>query len=114
MLIPLVTLSLAQSHGTKSTTKYVEHLLNYSATHPDAIIRCHHINIILHIHSDVSYLSEPKACSRASGLHLLISLDKSLVPTPLLNVPINVVSNIIRNVLASVTKAEVCSLFHND
>jgi hypothetical protein len=36
-------------------------LLDYIATHPDAIIRYHASDMILHIHSDASYLSVSSA-----------------------------------------------------
>ena len=39
------------------------HLLNYAATHPDATVRFRASDMILHIHSDASYLSKPKARS---------------------------------------------------
>ena len=48
------------------------HLLDYMATHPDAILSYAKSDMILGIHSDASYLSEPKARSRAGG-HLFLS-----------------------------------------
>ena len=45
----------------------MEELLDYAATHSDAKIRYRESEMILQIHTDASYLSEPKARSRAAG-----------------------------------------------
>jgi hypothetical protein len=51
--------------------RHTRHLLDYVATHPDAILTYAKSVMILHVHSDASYLSEPKARSRAGGLFFL-------------------------------------------
>ena len=112
MLVALSSLAAAQSKGTQATTKAAAHLLNYAATHPEATIRYHASDMCLHIHSDASYMSEPNARSRAGGFFFLSSHPDS-TPTPLLNGPVHVVSNILRNVMSSVAEAEVGALFHN-
>jgi hypothetical protein len=74
-------------------------------------------NMILHIHSNGSYLSKPKARSRADG-HFYLS-DLSLSPneqptnTPTPNGPIYSLSCIIRNVMGSAVKAEIASSYMN-
>jgi hypothetical protein len=116
MLVALGTLASAQTHGTQSTMKAATHLLNYAATHPNATLRYHASDMLLEIHSDASYLSAPKARSRAGGLHFLGNkIDTSLpnAPPATPNGAIHVLSNIMRNVLASATEAEVGALFHN-
>jgi hypothetical protein len=45
--------------------------LDYLATHPDATIWYHASDMILHIHSDASYLSVSNARSRLGGLFFL-------------------------------------------
>ena len=45
----------------------IKQLLNYVATHPNAGIRYVASDVIINLHSDASYLSEPKAKSRAGG-----------------------------------------------
>jgi hypothetical protein len=52
-----------------------------AATHPDATIRCHASDMILHIHSDASYLTVSNARSRLGGLFFL--WDKSPEPETL-------------------------------
>jgi hypothetical protein len=67
MLVALGNLASAQINGTQKTLDAITWLLNYAATHPGATIRYHASGMILHIHSDGSYLSAPKARSHAGG-----------------------------------------------
>ena len=116
MLVALGSIGSAQAHGTTATAKAATKLLNYAATHPDAAILFKASKMILHIHSDASYLSEPKARSRAGG-YFFLSDDTDATqqgPTsPMLNGAIHIVSSIMGNVMASATEAEVGALFHN-
>lgn len=114
MLVPLRTLASDHSHGTKDTSKDAAYLLNYAATHHGAIIYYHKRNMVLHIYSDVLYLSEPKDCSRSRVLHFLISRSEYLLPNNLLNGAIHVFSNIMHNILVSATKAKVGALSQNN
>ena len=73
--------------------------------------------MILHIHSDASFLSEPGAKSRAGGYHYLITAlvdpKKSPHKQQPPNGPIHVECTTMRNVLANVMKAELGALFVN-
>ena len=60
-LVGLNSIAKQQTSATDSTLKRTEYLLDYVATHPDAKIRYRASDMILQIHTDVSYLSEPKA-----------------------------------------------------
>lgn len=116
MLVALGSIASAQSNGTEATAKAAHKLLNYAATHPDATILFKASDMILHIHSDASYLSEPKARSRAGGFfYLSDNMDPSQLgtATPMLNGAIHILSSILGNVMASATEAEVGALFHN-
>jgi Na+-translocating ferredoxin:NAD+ oxidoreductase RNF subunit RnfB len=64
LLVALGPLASAQAQGTEATAKAVTQLLNYCATHPDAVIRYHASDMCLLIHSDASYRSGCTACSR--------------------------------------------------
>jgi hypothetical protein len=64
LLVPLSTLASQLSTATTTTIKAVAHLLDYCSTHPEATIRYYASDMQLKIHSDASYLSEPKAKSR--------------------------------------------------
>jgi hypothetical protein len=62
--VPLSTLASQLStaiSATSSTIDAVSHLLDYYGTHPEASIRFYASDMQLKIHSDASYLSEPKA-----------------------------------------------------
>jgi hypothetical protein len=117
MLVALGTIAATQTQATEKTAQAVVQLLNYAATHPDATIRYRASDMILYIHSDGSYLSAPKARSRAGG-HFFLSqhpTDPAKAPLnrPRLNGPIHTTCHILRNVMASAAEAEVGALFLN-
>ena len=73
--------------------------------------------MVLHFHSDASYLSKPGALSRVGGQYFLgnKSADPtkpSLTDSPL-NGPIHTVSKILHNMMASKAEAEISATFHN-
>ena len=109
MLVALNELGSAQAHGTEATAEATVKLLNYAATHPDAVIRYKASKMIYRIHTDASYLSCPKARSRAGGYHYL-SDDSD---DPPLNAPILADVHILRNVMGSAAEAEVGGAYHN-
>jgi hypothetical protein len=115
MLVSLGTLAAAQTKGTAETTKACTQLLNYAATHSDAVIRYTSSDMILKLHSDASYLSEPEARSRAGGFHYLGNNQPIIAGAPPepLNGAILVVSNIMKVVVASAAEAELGALFFN-
>ena len=80
MLVALGTITSQQANTTQATSKYVTHLLDYCHTHPDAKVRYHASDMILHIHSDASYNYEAKARSRAGGNFYLVN-KASVCPT---------------------------------
>lgn len=71
MLVAFNSLVVQQNKATHVTAKQIAHFLNYCATHPNACIEYHHSNMILHIHSDASYLSEPGARNKVGGYSFL-------------------------------------------
>jgi hypothetical protein len=114
MLVALGTIASART--TEATAKAVAHLLNYAASNPDATIRFHASGMCLKIHSDASYLSEPKARSRAGG-HFFLSSNSPLptatsIPPPE-NGAIHTLCSIMKMVLASATEAELGACFFN-
>ncbi len=116
MLPALGTLAAAQTKGTVATAEAATKLLNYAATHPDAVVHFNASDMILHVHSDASYLSESEARSRAAGFFFLSSNydvtppDAKPVPN---NGPVHILCKIIGNVMSSATEAEVGGLFLN-
>jgi hypothetical protein len=117
MLVSLGSIATTQANATQKTMDEATWLLDYAASNPDAIIKYHASGMILHIHSDGSYLSEPKARSRAAGHYFLsdLSLDPSKPPTvtPTPNGAIYSLSRIIRNVMGSAAEAEIASSYMN-
>ena len=102
------------SLGTSSTNgkkmmKKTKQFLDYVASHPDAILTFSASNMVLNVHIDASYLTEPKARSRAGG-HFFLS-DNSKDPTD--NGAVLNVAQIIKNVMSSAAEAELGALFIN-
>jgi hypothetical protein len=64
LIMPINLLAPEQSNATEVTADKVIKLLNYCNTHPETKIRYHASDMILHIQSDASYLSENEAKSR--------------------------------------------------
>ena len=100
------------SAPTENTMKRVNHFLDYMWTHPDAIIRYCASDMILNVYSDASYLSAPKARSRAGGYFFLGSLPCDEDPIKL-NGAIHVTCTILKLVAASAAEAELGALFLN-
>ena len=69
--MPLNDIATEQTKATEKTQAATNQMLDYLATHPDATIRYHASDMILHIHSDASYLSVSNARSRLGGLFFL-------------------------------------------
>jgi hypothetical protein len=67
MLTTLSAIAATQTGLTKDTMTQCKQFLDYAATHQDAIITYRRSDMVLVMHSNASYLSEPKACSRAGG-----------------------------------------------
>eukprot|EP00543_Licmophora_paradoxa_P017583 CAMPEP_0202478088 /NCGR_PEP_ID=MMETSP1360-20130828/94276_1 /ASSEMBLY_ACC=CAM_ASM_000848 /TAXON_ID=515479 /ORGANISM="Licmophora paradoxa, Strain CCMP2313" /LENGTH=132 /DNA_ID=CAMNT_0049105351 /DNA_START=114 /DNA_END=512 /DNA_ORIENTATION=+ len=98
----------------------ITQLLNYLASHPNAVVQFHTSEMTLHTDSDASYLSRPKGRSRAAGYFYLS--DKPLYPNkppepeaklPKQNGPISICPNILCKVLSSTAEMEHAALFHN-
>ena len=110
MLHILSNLAASQTMGTEVTTTQMVHFLNYCATHPAATLRYRASDMILHIHSDASYLTEPEARSRAGGHHFLGNLPGKPI---FLNGPILNISKVLKGVMSSAAEAEIGALFLN-
>jgi hypothetical protein len=108
--MPLNDIATEQTKATEKTQATTNQVLDYLATHPDATIRYHASDMILHIHSDASYLSVSNARSRLGGL--FFCGDKSPQQDTLNGSILNVAS-VIKNVVASAAESEVGACFHN-
>jgi hypothetical protein len=54
VLMPLNDIATEQTKATEKTQATMNQMLDYLATHPDATIRYHASDMVLHIHSDAS------------------------------------------------------------
>jgi hypothetical protein len=99
-----------QTNATEKTQAATNQLLYYLATHPDATIRYHASDMILHIHIDASYLLVSNSQSRHRGLFFLgnKSPEQDILDGSILNV-----AAVIKNVVASAAESEVGACFHN-
>jgi hypothetical protein len=71
VLMPLNDIATEQTKVTEKSQAATNQMLDYLATHPDATIRYHASNMILHIHSDASYMIVSNTRNRLGGLFFL-------------------------------------------
>jgi hypothetical protein len=86
---------------------HTQQLLDYLATQEDAVLKYNASNMILAVHSDTSYLSKPKAHSRAGG-HFSLPSDTPIPPN---NGAVLNIAHIIKHVMSSATEAELVGLY---
>jgi hypothetical protein len=108
--MPLNDIATEQTTATKKTKTAAGHIFDYLATHPDAKIRFHASDMILHIHSDAYYLSVSKTRRRLGGIFYL---EYNPPYENKLNGSILNVTSVIKNVVASATESEVGTCFQN-
>jgi hypothetical protein len=108
--MPLNDIATKQTKSTEKTQAATNQLLDYLVTHTDATISYHTSDMILHIHSDASYLSVSKARSRLGGL--FFCGDKSPQQDKLNGSILNVAS-VIKKVVSSAAESAVGACFHN-
>jgi hypothetical protein len=107
--MPINVLASEQSKATAITADKVIKPLNYCNTHPETKIRYHASDMILHIQSDSSYLSEKEAKSRAGEFFYMGSstnTDKKLT-----NGAILIISKVLKHVMSSAAEAEIGAAF---
>ena len=90
----------------------MKQLLDYLATLPNAKVRFYASKMVLNVHSDASYLSEPGAKSRAAGVYLMGDVPQDGKPISL-NGNIFVVCGMLKFVSVSGAEAELGALFIN-
>ena len=115
MLVALNDLSSQQANPHESTLTHAYKLLAYVATHPNAILRFHASDMVLHVDSDAAYLVLPEAKSRIAEHFYLSDHPNNLQPnqTPTPNAPILTEYRTLRHVVASAAEAETGGIFHN-
>jgi hypothetical protein len=106
--MPLNDIATEQTKATDKAQTSTNQLLDYFATHPDSTIRYHASDMILHIHSDASYLSVSNACIRLGGM--FFCGDKPPEQDTLNGSILNVAS-VKKNMVASASESEVGACF---
>ena len=110
MLVALNTIAQSQSNPTQHTAKLCHQLLDNCATYPNVGIRYRKNDMILHIHSDTSYLVGPYTKSRISSYFFLSSNPTK--PTTH-NAPIQIEYKTLRHVVTSSVEKEKVAVFYN-
>ena len=98
-----------QSKATEKLEEEVKYFLDYCATHPNSGLRFVANDMILVLHSDASYNSEPQSKSRTAGHYYLSKINDENFN----NGTVLTFSNIINHVMTSDSEAEVAALFYN-
>jgi hypothetical protein len=109
MLPALGSLATQQANPTQNTKKLVHQLLDYAATHPNAIITYRASDMVLAGHSNESYLLETNVRSRAGG-HFFMSNNDAI---PSNNGAILTISQIIKAVMSFMAEAKIGALYIN-
>ncbi len=79
LLCPIRAIASQSSKPTEDMMQQTLQLLDYLATQEDAILFYHTSDMVLAVHSNASYLSKPKAWSRAGG-QFFLSSDTTVPP----------------------------------
>jgi hypothetical protein len=96
LLCPISAIASQSSKPIKDTMLQTLQHLNYLVTQEDAVLPYHTSDMVLAVHSDASYLSEPKAHSRARG-HFFLSSYTTIPPN---NGAVLNIAHIIKNVMS--------------
>jgi hypothetical protein len=107
LLCPISAIASQSSAPTEDTLEQTAQLLDYLATQEEAVLTYTASEMTLAVHSDASYLSEPKARSRAGG-HFFLSNNATIPPN---NGAVLNIAHIIKHVMTSATEAELAALY---
>ena len=103
----LNTIWSEQAKPTKQTEQKCQRLLDYATTYPDASIRYHASDMVLHVDSDAAYLVMPKARSRIAGYYQLLDYPTKQGD---INGPLHIECKTFRNAVASTAEVEMGGL----
>ena len=106
LLCPTSAIASHSATPTKETMQQTQQRLDYIATQEEDAFTFNASDMKLVAHSDTSYLSEPKACSRL-GRHFPLSRDSTI---PQNNRGVLNIDHIIKHVMSSATEAELAAL----
>ena len=103
----LSSIASEQENGTEETRAKCHQLLHYVTCHDNATLRYITSDMILAVHSDVSYLSEKNARSRAGGHFYLTNQVDEIFN----NGAVLTIYSIIKHITASALEAELAAMF---
>eukprot|EP00957_Ditylum_brightwellii_P193468 14732410-Ditylum_brightwellii.AAC.1 len=110
MLVAINSIAAQQAAPTENTAAAIVYLLNYAVTHPDEVICYSASGMVLHIHSDASFMLESRVRSQAGGHYFCSNFTnhpatatEDEVP---LNGPVHSVCKIMHNGMALTAEAE--------
>ncbi len=109
MLTSLSALTSKQAAPMENMMQDCLQFLDYAASQEDAIVTYQASDMKLAIHSNVSYLSEPKARSRAGGHMFMAGMEE----IPINNRAVLNILQIIKAVMSLAAEAELGALFIN-
>jgi hypothetical protein len=109
MLTALSSIATNQAKPTEETMSNIKFFLDYATRNQDAIITYHASNMVLAVHHNASYLSTPKAQSRAGG-HFFMS---SNIANPADSGAVLNIAQIIKVVMSLAAEAELGALYIN-
>jgi hypothetical protein len=107
LLCPISAIASQSSKPTKDTMRQTLQLRDYLAMQEDTVLSYHASDMVLAVHSNASYLSKPKACSRAGG-HFFLSSNTTVPPN---NGAVLNIAHIIKNIMSLATEAELAGLY---
>ncbi len=112
VLMALSTIASKQTTGTELTMEKALQVLDYLVEHPYATDKFRTLDMVMNIHSDASYLAEPKARSRACRHFVMGWLPKDNEPIKP-NGGFHMLCSILHFVVASAAEAKLGTLFLN-
>ena len=109
MAATMSSIASRQSKGIENLEKEIKQFLDYCATNPNAGVRFVASDMMLALHSDASYMSEPESKSRAAGIFFLGKQNNESFN----NGSIMALSKIIKHVMSSASEAETAAILYN-
>jgi hypothetical protein len=109
LLPALSSLASQQANPTEKSMGLCKQFLDFMATQKDTVLTYQASDMVLAIHSNASYLSEPKSRSRAGGHMFMAGKDE----IPINNGAVLNISQIIQALMSSAAEAKLGALFVN-
>ena len=102
MLPALLEIAREQAKPTETTMKKCNRLLDYATTYPEATLRYHKSDMVLHVDTDAAYLVLPGPRSRYAGyFYLSENLKNYHTSTPKMNGAILITCKGLKGVVSS-------------